>query len=1790
MSLTVEESNFLRFYYLNLKVATKAVRVYFDHIHRQGRLEWKLKENETHLKSLDNLITSHQINIVYPSSGHIVNSDQFDTTLMICLLRNMKPYTVEYANDKGWDKFPPATDTSYLADLARVKWYRNFVSHHKGELTAADFNWHCRNLEPAIGRLGGQTLLIEARSAQHVILDTSLKDMLLELRNCEKSLQGMTDKINSHQLSLDLLTTNEEELVEKIHKMEAETQELTTKLSDYKGTIDACTKELETCKNDIKTNKEIMKGLQNQSDKKQNDIENLITRIDKLEIEYEQHDKMLKEHGEHLVMHDGQVIQLQEHLVMHDGQLEKCEKQIHDIKEKQHDTDVTSEDTKALIEADVREDTFVYTKAVKDALSMLKENGVLVITGHAGTGKSRIGRHILHMICTDDTSYKYIKLNTLEEWEDMSNRDENVAVLIDDIFGETNCIYYRKNAIPILDKVHSYVCKGNIKVIITIRDTVKRQCQEVFDSHRLFQFDFIDLSSDKYVLSQEEKLTILTKYMQIARQSDLTDNKEFLDSKDVTILDTIEVWKIIQENPVKGFPLVVYQFVHNDKYFKLGCKFFDSPTKAMLEEMNEIRSKGKEHMNFMIQYAVMVYTAINENYIDPDDEKSVTEVIKIIEAIYGKAIEPRECDLSDAVKYLRGSYLINVPNQCSYKFHHPTLQETVILSFAKIKEQNIDKIIHLISWSFFLKMVKPKLYHEKEGEVVLKIPTNSYKRLAYRLVDTYRASSKRNRLSFSNMSDTEMFQQDYCCLLHWLLEALENEDKKDDKDTYADNMIQSGETDWFYKIQSNCVPIRHKAFFLANLLNILSESERQFDIYHFVLGKFNETFKTSNDYMTIGYMEAALIKSFYKICSTKGIRCVKATLDVIEEHNIPVLLDQSINITQAEMLLLRDVDRKPACAFLELSIWKAYKEFNIPVLEFLLSKYIESPFDFNLFMKKFYREEWMFMPFYSTTKFDWHISEKSFKWMIERCPGQKFIDTDYLIIQNACRYQMFYMVEYLAPSYKTLDVYSCLKAFVDGCKLSYPNCNCPCKQEIFNFLLNKIDISSQESIPFLRSVIQEHYVPDYLCDVFLLVCLNNADILTLACNNGHFYLVNLIIESSHIEHLDIQSALMAACKKPGRNIDYLEKEDFDIGQLKIVKYIVDKNRLEQFDLKAACRQACSSGSIKIIEWLVQNIDTTRLDVYCIIKSALVFKRLDILEYIIRNDENCLKRGEVLNSIFEHYTAECSTAILELVSSIWCSTMNKEVLHMNEIVNTAYDKKCFELLMWIHDNCHPHVSIDSKKVLMLACEDNRIDVAKWVLQTFEQTSLKIDRGELFMIACTKCDFRTDIIQEHWIDMINWILASFEIKGLNIISGVLKLIRTCVDINIDISYLVVSILKKYLTYLNTKDVEEMIDIILEKRCYVLMNWFLENKGYSYDLQTILNKTCQDAEIDTLTVLSKYFDALDMNQAMTNACIPAAYRYNPATYDDTDYNDDRRVACLNMLLKKIDTIKQNSIAIQIVSKICEMIIVSHNVMTWILLNLPLDQILMNKVLIACCQQGKIHHVKYIVHAEPYEKLGIKEAFVEACRAAPVFVCNHYNSGAFVENYVKMKYNEPNYQMIVDYLFQMTNDKDSYLSLVVNELLEKENFELILYFLEKGYCRDINMTNLFKDACLYGYVRLVQWILENVEHKELDIKSAFHKACVGYNIYVERKLNHVKCLGLMWHYIHDRNMFEIDTVLNKMAALQTETSVSGHENVSYLCSDDGLTTWLLTIKKMKQKLCRSDKAILQSDEIGNQ
>ncbi|VDI27413.1 Hypothetical predicted protein [Mytilus galloprovincialis] len=145
MGITEEESNFLKFYFLNLKIASKAVRVYFDSVHPPAGLAGELTKGSVTLKGL-RFMTKLQLNILYPNPCQTVTSAEFDTTLIVCLLRNLSPR--ESAPITGWDNLPHPNDNSTGADLARVKWYRNQSVHSKdGILSSTDFNQWWGDLE-----------------------------------------------------------------------------------------------------------------------------------------------------------------------------------------------------------------------------------------------------------------------------------------------------------------------------------------------------------------------------------------------------------------------------------------------------------------------------------------------------------------------------------------------------------------------------------------------------------------------------------------------------------------------------------------------------------------------------------------------------------------------------------------------------------------------------------------------------------------------------------------------------------------------------------------------------------------------------------------------------------------------------------------------------------------------------------------------------------------------------------------------------------------------------------------------------------------------------------------------------------------------------------------------------------------------------------------------------------------------------------------------------------------------------------------------------------------------------------------------------------------------------------------------------------------------------------------------------------------------------------------------------------------------------------------------------------
>lgn len=67
----------------------------------------------------------------------VTTSEKYDTTLMICLLRNL---TSIMPPTLGFDRLPPPAEKGDGADLARIKYYRNMFAHPEDHvMTTADF-------------------------------------------------------------------------------------------------------------------------------------------------------------------------------------------------------------------------------------------------------------------------------------------------------------------------------------------------------------------------------------------------------------------------------------------------------------------------------------------------------------------------------------------------------------------------------------------------------------------------------------------------------------------------------------------------------------------------------------------------------------------------------------------------------------------------------------------------------------------------------------------------------------------------------------------------------------------------------------------------------------------------------------------------------------------------------------------------------------------------------------------------------------------------------------------------------------------------------------------------------------------------------------------------------------------------------------------------------------------------------------------------------------------------------------------------------------------------------------------------------------------------------------------------------------------------------------------------------------------------------------------------------------------------------------------------------------------
>lgn len=211
-SATKEATNYARLCRLLVDIATQVLRDKFDAIHSPANLHAVLARNVTTLKALraKRIINPIQWGVLFPPITMSVSSRDFDTTLLVILLRNLcgliPPVT-------GWDALPAVTDLSCEADIARVKYFRNTVYGHAVSASVDDttFNDYWQDIQDTLVRLGGVTYRAAIDTLRNECMDPEVQAHYTTLLNeWKKDDNNVIDLLNEMMKKIDALTASKE--------------------------------------------------------------------------------------------------------------------------------------------------------------------------------------------------------------------------------------------------------------------------------------------------------------------------------------------------------------------------------------------------------------------------------------------------------------------------------------------------------------------------------------------------------------------------------------------------------------------------------------------------------------------------------------------------------------------------------------------------------------------------------------------------------------------------------------------------------------------------------------------------------------------------------------------------------------------------------------------------------------------------------------------------------------------------------------------------------------------------------------------------------------------------------------------------------------------------------------------------------------------------------------------------------------------------------------------------------------------------------------------------------------------------------------------------------------------------------------------------------------------------------------------------------------------------------------------------------------------------------------------
>ena len=135
------KANFHRLTRLLMRGGVNLLRETFDFIHSPADLPLRLADPVIRVQLKGARLTQLERNCLYPSPGMFGKSNDFDITLIFKLLRTICNLTPP-PGPRGWDDLPNSSDHTLVADLVRIKYYRNEIYAHCPRMEISDIEFY----------------------------------------------------------------------------------------------------------------------------------------------------------------------------------------------------------------------------------------------------------------------------------------------------------------------------------------------------------------------------------------------------------------------------------------------------------------------------------------------------------------------------------------------------------------------------------------------------------------------------------------------------------------------------------------------------------------------------------------------------------------------------------------------------------------------------------------------------------------------------------------------------------------------------------------------------------------------------------------------------------------------------------------------------------------------------------------------------------------------------------------------------------------------------------------------------------------------------------------------------------------------------------------------------------------------------------------------------------------------------------------------------------------------------------------------------------------------------------------------------------------------------------------------------------------------------------------------------------------------------------------------------------------------------------------------------------------